>query len=168
MIYTIGHSTRPAEEFLSLLEKYSINYLVDVRSRPYSRFNPQYNRERLKTFLEQHAIRYVFMGDTLGGRPDDPSCRTPEGKISHDIIRTKSFFREGITRICTADQKDIRIALMCSEGKPSNCHRSRMIGRALAELNISVQHIDEKGELKSQETVMLEITEKPGSDLFNS
>jgi uncharacterized protein (DUF488 family) len=92
-LYTIGHGNRKAPDFLALLKEYGIKYLVDVRSIPHSRFHPQFNRNALESFLSQHDIRYVFMGDELGGRPKDVSCYDMEGKIDYDRLKTKDFFK---------------------------------------------------------------------------
>ena len=82
-IYTIGHGNRKSEDFLTLLKHYEIQYLIDVRSQPYSKFNPQYNQNELKFFLERNNIKYIFMGDSIGGRPDDKSCYDFEGKVDY-------------------------------------------------------------------------------------
>ena len=100
-LYSIGHSNQSKEDFLSLLRKYSIVYLIDVRSQPYSKFNPQYNREPLNSFLSEHGIRYVFMGNALGGRPEDLSCYT-SGFPDHKKMQTKDLFIKGINRLKTA------------------------------------------------------------------
>ncbi|WP_207510671.1 DUF488 domain-containing protein [Longitalea luteola] len=167
-LYTIGHGRRGSADFLALLKKYGINYLVDVRSFPFSRFNPQYNQNALKRFLEEHAVTYVFMGDELGGRPKDASCYS-HGKIDYEKVKTKDFFKKGIDRLKTAYSKDLDLAIMCSESKPEECHRARLIGRALALDRIIVHHIDETGNIKDQVTVMSELHKGfPPEDLFCS
>jgi len=153
-LYTIGHGRRNSEDFLALLKKYDIEYLIDVRSLPFSRFNPQYNQKALKNSLHENGIHYVFMGDTLGGRPKDPSCYNEAGKIDYEILKTKDFFKEGIKRLKAAFEKDVKAALMCSETKPEECHRSKLIGVALSVENIAFSHIDETGDLKDQVMVM--------------
>lgn len=166
-IYTIGHGTRKAEDFLLLLKTYGILYLADVRSRPYSRFNPQYNREQLDGFLSLHDIKYVFMGDELGGRPGDPDCYDENGKINYDILAVKSFFESGIERLKTAYAKRIPLAIMCSEGRPAACHRSKLIGKTLLRHQVPVMHINEKGMLQSQEEIMYELNKGfSGNPLF--
>lgn len=166
-IYTIGHGTRKIEDFIQALQRFNIRYLVDVRSRPYSRFNPQYNQNALRESLKQHDITYVFMGDTLGGRPTDPDCYDVNGKVDYERIKKKDFFQQGIARIQTAYEKEFPLALMCSESKPSECHRTRLIGQVLFAGGIPLQHINESYELRTQEDVMKEIRkEKPGRDLF--
>ena len=153
-LFTIGHGTRKAEEFLGLLQK--IKYLLDVRSRPYSRFNPQYNQKTLQQLLKENNITYVFMGDTLGGRPHDKSVYDIEGKIDYRLLKEKPYFKTGIERVKTALEKDLDVAVMCSERKPSDCHRSKLIGEVLFSDGIILNHIDDQGELKDQPTVMNE------------
>ena len=152
--YTIGHGTRKADEFLALLKKFDIKYLLDVRSRPYSRFNPHFNQKKLQEFLKENDITYVFMGDTLGGRPTDTTAYDIEGKIDYKLLQQKDYFKQGIARVKTALEKDLNIAMMCSERKPEDCHRSRLIGRVLFENGIEIRHIDENGDIKDQPTVM--------------
>jgi uncharacterized protein (DUF488 family) len=166
-LYTIGHGTRKIEDFTTLLLQHGIEYLLDVRSKPYSRFNPQYRQQALKASLEEKGIQYVFMGDTLGGRPQDPSCYDKEGNINYDILKTKEYFLQGIERLKIASAKEVKAALMCSESNPCHCHRSKLIGKALSAEKIQLLHIDEKGQLKDQQTVMREINKGfPENDLF--
>lgn len=156
-IYTIGHGNRKQEEFLDLLKQYDIQYLIDVRSQPYSKFNPQFNQRDIMFVLESSGIKYVFMGDTLGGRPTDKSCYDHEGKVDYESVKTKIFFKQGIDRLKTAYGKNVNVAIMCSESKPTECHRTKLIGRFLATDNIFLQHIDEKGIVKDQLTVINEM-----------
>ena len=156
-IYTIGYGARSIEEFLALLEKWDIAFLLDVRSRPYSRYKPDFSKDALERHLKGRGIRYVFMGDTLGGQPADPDCYTPDGKVDYEVCRQKPSFQEGIGRLQQAWEQGLTVALMCSEGKPEQCHRSKLIGPALAEAGIDVQHIDENDQPLSQEEVMLRV-----------
>lgn len=166
-IYSIGHGTRKIEDFIAALKEYRISYLADVRSRPFSRFNPQYNRNALQRSLQDQGIAYVFMGDTLGGRPADPDCYDPGGRIDYEKVKPKAFFREGIQRLKMACEKGIAIAMMCSESKPTECHRGRLIGVVLADEMIPVLHIDEHYRLKTQEEVMAILNKQlPGTSLF--
>lgn len=166
-LYTIGHGTRPAEEFLELLRTYTITYLIDVRSRPYSRYNPQYNRERLQQFLQQHGIIYVFMGDTLGGKPKDPLCYDNTNRVDYSKVKDKAFFKAGIERLKTAYNKDLKAAIMCSESKPLECHRTHLISKVLDADGMRIHHIDEKGQLISHPELMDPEQEKKGNGLFD-
>lgn len=156
-IYTIGYGSRTLREFISILHQYSIGFLVDVRSRPYSSFKPEFSKDALGCQLDQNGIKYVFLGDKLGGQPDDCTCYT-EGKVDYDKIREKPFYDEGIARLRIAWQKQLHIALMCSEGKPETCHRSKLIGTSLVNERILVVHIDEADSLKSHEEVLAILT----------
>src|SRR6266699_4074801 len=151
-IYTIGYGGRPIEQFIELLHRYEIGFLIDVRSQPHSRVNQHFSRDTLEKILRQHHIRYVFMGDTLGGRPKDDSCYA-DGRVDYSKVREKVFYQRGISRIHAAWEKQIRAALMCAEVKPQECHRSKLIGNTLCHQKIEVAHIDEMGELKMQHEV---------------
>ena len=168
-LYTIGHGNRKSEDFLDLLKEFGIEYLIDVRSQPYSKFNPQYNQNELKFFLERNGIRYVFMGDNIGGRPKDTSCYDSEGKVDYEAVKTKDFFIDGIDRLKIAYSKDINVVIMCSESKPCECHRSKLIGRVLNNEKIFLQHIDENGKIKDQATVINELNKGLSAiDLFGN
>jgi len=168
-LYTIGHGNRKSDDFLALLKEFGIEYLIDVRSQPYSKFNPQYNQNELKFFLERNGIRYVFMGDNIGGRPKDTSCYDSEGKVDYEAVKTKDFFISGIDRLKIAYNKDINVVIMCSESKPCECHRSKLIGRVLNTENIFLKHIDENGKIKDQATVINELNKGLSAiDLFGN
>lgn len=156
-IYTIGYGNRSIEEFIDLLQKYHIQYLADIRSRPYSKFNPDFSQAALEKRLKQQHIKYLFLGDTLGGRPDDSSCYV-DGKVDYERVRQTRAFQEGIQRIHDAWDKQLPVALMCSELKPEECHRSKLVGRTLAEQHIIVAHIDEEGNMKTQDEIVQIIT----------
>jgi uncharacterized protein (DUF488 family) len=155
-IYSIGYSNRALEEFQRLLAKYQIEYLVDIRSRPYSKYNPDFNKERLERYFKSNKIRYVFMGDQIGGLPEDATCFT-NGKVDYDKCRLKDSFVAGITRLVTAYEKGLKVVVMCSEGKPQDCHRSKLLGEMLRDRNIEIQHVDENGILLSQIEVISKI-----------
>lgn len=166
-LFSIGHGTRPLDVFIRPLKDNDIAYLVDVRSRPYSRFNPQYNRRALEQSLTLAGIQYVFMGDSLGGRPEDPSCYTPDGRADYAVMRTKDFFLAGMERLMKAHGMGCAVAMMCSESKPSECHRSRLIGQALVEAHVPVVHIDEAGIPRNHAEVVASINQRSGGeDLF--
>lgn len=153
-IYTIGHGNRKINDFLKTLKDFEIKYLIDVRSQPYSKFNPQFNQNDLKHFLDKNGITYVFMGDSIGGRPADRTCYDEEEKVDYEIVKTKEFFQKGIERLKTAYEKEIPIVVMCSESKPCECHRSKLIGRFLSAEQIFLKHIDEKNRIKTQADVI--------------
>lgn len=156
-LYTIGYGARDISTFISALRRYGIAYLLDVRSRPYSRYKPDFSRERLEEHMRQAGIRYVYLGDALGGRPADPDCYVDD-KVDYERIKGKAFYQAGIERVRTAWQRGVRFVLMCSEGKPEQCHRSKLIGETLDALGIPVAHIDEHDTLRSQDEVIQRLT----------
>ncbi len=157
-IHTIGYGSRTLDDFVTVLKTHEIDYVIDVRSAPYSRFKPEFSKNALEAHLREHGIRYIYLGDKLGGQPDDPTCYA-DGKVIYDEVRQRPFFHEGLARLEAAFRRRLRVILMCSEGKPEQCHRSKLIGQALVELGIPVTHIDENGELVSQADVINELTD---------
>ncbi len=152
-IYTVGYGNRSIEIFTELLNRYQIKYLVDVRSQPYSQYNQQFSKDPLEKYLSLHGIRYMFLGDVLGGRPKDESCYDKDGKVEYVKLASKPFYQEGIQRLRTAWEKNLLVAVMCSEAKPDQCHRGKLIGNTLIEQHINVAHIDENGEIKDQQEI---------------
>ena len=157
-IFTIGYGSRTIEQLIQLLKQYQIAYLIDVRSKPYSKHNPEFSKRELQNNIEQANIRYVFMGDLLGGQPSVPSCYTKDGKIDYSKVREKDFYKRGIERLRNAWNQRLSVVILCSEQKPEMCHRSKLIGMSLTEARIPVEHIDENGKLVSQKDVMLRLS----------
>jgi len=168
-IYTIGHSTHLIEEFIRLLKKHSITAIFDVRSAPYSRWNPQFNRETFQNELRNHEIQYVFLGEELGARSNDPSCYQ-NGKVQYDLLSKTALFKQGLERVKN-EAKGYRVALMCAEKDPLQCHRTILVARNLVEQGTPIQHILFDGKIESQEQSierLLENLKMPSSDLFKS
>lgn len=167
-IYSIGHGNKNIEIFIKELKSFGIQYLIDIRSKPYSKHNPQYNREELKISLEKERIKYVYLGDKLGGLPNDLSCYT-DGKVDYNKLKEKEFFKQGLKRLINANNKKIKIAIMCSEKDPKECHRSKLIGEELLKFNINIKHIIGIKKYKDQHTVISELTKgKNTKDLFGN
>lgn len=166
-IYSIGHGNKEIETFIKELQSFDIEFLLDIRSNPYSKWNPQFNQPILRDELEKNNIKYVFIGNKLGGLPNDRSCYDETGKVVYDLIKDKDFFKEGLHRLIIANNKSIKIAIMCSESKPDECHRSKLIGKELLKKKISINHIISENKIKSQEVVISELTKGLGvTDLF--
>lgn len=146
-VFTIGHSTHDIERFTALLRQHGITALCDVRSKPYSRLNPQFNREALKQCLRDHGIAYVFLGAELGARSDDPSCYD-HGKVQYDRLARTDLFQQGLARL-KEGMKNYRLALMCAEREPLDCHRTILVARCLAALGVDVAHIHADGRIES-------------------
>lgn len=166
-VYSIGHSNHDIQPFIHLLRLHSIDAVADVRSSPYSRMSPHFNREPLCAFLRQADIQYVFMGDCLGGRPDDPNC-FKDGQAQYDRVAQLPTFIKGLERLQQGIE-DYRIALMCSEKDPITCHRMLLVSRQLSLRKVDVQHILADGEIESQQKAefrMMAATGVPQNDLF--
>lgn len=161
MIFSIGHANREFDDFVKLLQTYEIEYLIDVRSSPYSKMFPVYNRETFLNLLKQNGFTYVYLGDVLGGLPKDSSCyieytdkkNEEVRKIDYSKIEKKEFFQNGLERLKMADAKNIKVVVMCSELHPEECHRSKLIGVALQKAGIIMQHINKNGKLIDQNEV---------------
>lgn len=146
-IFTIGHSTHSQEHFIALLRQHGIVALCNVRSTPYSRVNPQFNREELRQSLRANGIIYVFLGKELGARSEDPACYE-HGKVQYDRLANTDLFRRGIERV-QEGMKKYKLAIMCAEKEPLECHRTILVARHLAALGLDVQHIHADGRLES-------------------
>jgi uncharacterized protein (DUF488 family) len=158
-LYTIGHSAHPIQKFVGLLEAYAIQALVDVRSVPASRFHPQYNKAALQHTLAGHHIEYIFAGQQLGGRPNDPSCYEPGAFVGKESQRPRANFAEMMKRdwfirgvaelVSQASQR--KTAILCSEEDPLRCHRHALIANYMrtAYPEVDVQHIRGNGALVS-------------------
>lgn len=174
-IYTIGHSNAPAGKILALLQKYGISVLVDVRSDPYSRFNPQFNRENLQAFVKRSGIAYQYAGDTLGGRPKDPACykngRIPDGHadflklVNYPYMMTQAWYQQGIQRLLELARNQ-PTAILCSEEDPSRCHRQHLIAQTLLKMGVEVLHIRGDGNLLP--AWLLEEAKANAQSLFDS
>jgi uncharacterized protein (DUF488 family) len=153
MIYTIGHSNHPIDRFIALLQQHGIDAVADVRSTPYSRFNPQFRKERLDTALADAGIRYVFLGDELGARSKDPACYDEKGRVSYARLAATDLFRGGIERLLTG-MRNHRIALMCAEREPLDCHRTILVARELERAGVPITHILADGSLEPHRHAM--------------
>jgi uncharacterized protein (DUF488 family) len=146
-IFTIGHSVHSDAAFLELLHRYDVTNVLDIRSSPYSRHAPQFNRQNLQRFLDTSGIRYSFGGRTLGGRPTDMALYV-SGQVSYEKMAMAESFVVSVRRVAVA-ARSARVALLCSESDPIECHRFLLVGRALSIRAIEVQHIISDGRLES-------------------
>lgn len=168
-LYTIGHSTQAIESFVQLLDEHDVSAVADVRSQPYSRINPQFNRESLTAALNAAGVAYVFLGRELGARSEDRSCYV-DGKAQYERLAQTDLFQEGIRRLTEGVRKH-RIALMCAEKDPITCHRMVLVCHKLRRKPLEIVHIREDGRLETNseaEKRMVKDTGLPESDLFLS
>jgi uncharacterized protein (DUF488 family) len=139
IIYTIGYASHTVESFVAALKKFNVTAIADVRSTPYSKFKPEFNRENLKNSLAKDQIEYVFLGENIGARINAPECYR-NGQADYDLIAKHALFQEGIDRLLRG-MKKFTIAMMCAEKDPINCHRTILICRELKKYEIRICHI---------------------------
>lgn len=151
-IYTIGHSSHTAENFLALLQQYCIEVLVDTRSAPYSRYSPQFDRETLRDSVTAAGMKYLYLGDIVGGRPKDESHYDDQGRARYAKMGKDAEFLSGIEHL-ERGADEFRVALMCSEEDPTHCHRRLLIGRVLTERGAELQHLRGTGDLQPEAQV---------------
>jgi uncharacterized protein (DUF488 family) len=168
-LFTVGHSSHSLETFLNLLRSSGVTAVADVRSSPFSRFSPQYNRDTLCPALEAFGIRYVFLGLELGARRAEPECY--EGsKARYELIAQAPLFRQGLGRVARGIES-FRVALMCAERDPITCHRTILVCRYLRDAAGPIMHILDDGTLETHtdaESRLLSVCGLPQSDLFRS
>lgn len=153
-VLTIGYGKRTIEHVLEVLTRHGVAYVVDVRSAPWSKFKPEFSREPLAAVLAQHGMRYVFMGAELGGRPDDASCYDDTGHVDYLACRRRDAFQIGIERLLTASAGGHCVAVLCSEGRPEDCHRAKLVAEVLVERGVEVRHIDETDVVRTHTEIM--------------
>lgn len=153
-VWSVGHSNHSFETFAALLRQHDINCIVDVRSYPYSKFAPHFGREDLREQLLDRGVRYLFLGDELGGRPSSEDHYDADGHALYGPMSTESAFVAAINRVLDGSSR-FRVALLCSEGQPHDCHRRLLVGKVLAERGVELRHILPDGELRVETTVSL-------------
>jgi uncharacterized protein (DUF488 family) len=168
-VFTIGHSNHAIEAFVALLRLHVVTAVGDVRSAPYSRYNPQFNRENLAESLRAAGISYVFLGAELGARRENPACYE-DGRVKFDRVAETAQFRGGLERV-SKGAEEFRLALMCAEKEPLECHRTILVSRHVEELGIGVTHIHADGLLESHAAAMERLRKMlklPERDMFRS
>jgi uncharacterized protein (DUF488 family) len=158
-IFTLGHSNHTVEKFFELLSPHCITHIVDVRSRPYSRHVPDFNRENFQSVSTGRGLVYEWWGESLGGfRSDEPGAgATSDSVFKKSIENLAEKFGESSGKVAV---------IVCAEGDPRKCHRSRLIGpalRGLQPLGIDLQHILPDGTLMAQ-SELEERSEAPSAD----
>ena len=139
-IWTIGHSTHDLPDFLTLVRGHGVEVVADVRSQPFSRYNPQFNRDALRSALLESGTQYAFLGAELGGRPPEPEFYDSEGHVLYGAVAKAERFNSGLQRLLKGSD-GYRVVMLCSEEDPTHCHRRLLVSRVLAEQEISVAHI---------------------------
>lgn len=168
VLYTVGHSVHPIDHFIEILKLNRIDAVADVRSSPYSKFTPQFNREPLKRSLLDHGVRYVFLGAELGARRDEPECYENR-KVIYRKVAELSSFKSGVSRLREGAEK-MRVAIMCAEKDPLTCHRTVLVAHFARDQFSDTLHILEDGSIESRAEANLRLLKEYNlekEDLFS-
>jgi uncharacterized protein (DUF488 family) len=166
---TIGHSTQDLPALVRLLRQNGVTAVADVRSMPISRFAPQFNRGSVERGLHEADIKYVFLGEELGARTENAACYV-DGRVQYGRLAQTPGFVTGIERLMQGAQTE-RIAVMCTEGEPLDCHRTVLIARVLSEHGVAIDHIHGDGQIESHTSAMERLMARFGlaeADLFRT
>ena len=167
-LLTIGHSNLAADQFLALLKAQAVTAIADVRSVPFSRRFPWFSNRALSERLQSKGLAYVMMGDTLGGRPANPSLYR-DGVANYEAMAGTADFQAGLDRVI-AEMKGHRLCLMCSEREPLDCHRCLLVARALMGRGCTIGHILGDGSVEphsaTEERLLAGLRPGAGADLF--
>jgi uncharacterized protein (DUF488 family) len=153
-VWTVGHSNHDVETLLALVQRHEVARLIDVRSHPYSRYAPHFNRDELQASIEGCGIRYTFLGSALGGRPRREDQLDADGHALYDRMAAEPAFSEAINGILRGASEH-RIALLCSCGAPQECHRRLLVGKVLCDRGAELRHILPDGDVLSECAVQL-------------
>jgi uncharacterized protein (DUF488 family) len=149
-IFTIGHSTHSIDRFIDMLDQHGVDTVGDVRSAPYSRFNPQFSKDAFNRSLRERGKKYVFLGKELGARSDDPACYK-DGRVQYEVLAKTDLFQSGIQRLKQGLEKGHVIALVCAEKDPLDCHRTLLVSRELVNQGVKVEHILANGSIETND-----------------
>jgi uncharacterized protein (DUF488 family) len=147
-LFTVGHSNQTLQELIGLLQRHGVTAVADVRSMPFSRRLPRFNRPELEVELPRQGISYVFLGEELGARRDEPEAY--DGlQAAYELVARLPAFQRGLERVITGVHKGLTVALLCAERDPLTCHRAVLVSRHLSNRGLDVQHIHGDGRLES-------------------
>ena len=164
-VYTIGHSNHSPEVLVRLLKDSAIEVVVDVRSNPTSTWVTYATPKDLKQILKAAGIKYLYMGDVLGGRPDDAACYNLEsGKVDYRAMQQRASFREGLKWL-VEELRKYRVCIMCAEEDPSSCHRHLLVGEGLRGGGVRILHIRGNGQIQTDDDLRKEIAGVPANQL---
>ena len=156
-LFTIGHSTHTQEYFLGLLKQHNIDYVLDVRSSPFSKFASWFNKDAIEDYLKKNNIVYCPMGKFFGARPTDRTLYCAEGYLDFERTRASELFKKGLDNVMLGLASGHNIALMCTEKDPFDCHRTIMVSRGFELNGVSVQHIHADGNLETQDEINIRL-----------
>lgn len=148
-IWTLGHGQRSFDDYVEMLTDYDIKAVVDVRSKPQTRFTPHFNRIRLQPALEEVGFRYTYLGDRLGGMPSGDKYYDKDSHTLYAAVSREPWFIAGIEQVERLAEAQ-NVALTCLEEEPERCHRHLLLGKILSDRGTLVDHIRHAGYTESQ------------------
>lgn len=149
-LYSIGHSNADIDFFIGLLKRHEIAALVDTRSNPYSKFLPHFNQGNLRIALDEAGLQYLYLGDKIGGRPENPRYYFDSGKVDYRLLAADKGYLAGIDSLIKVGT-ETPTAFMCAEADYHKCHRYWLITRTLLERRVEVRHILHSGKADSSD-----------------
>ena len=152
-LLSIGHSQHQVDYFINLLKSHDVNYILDVRNTPYSQFAASYNRESIRPVLQSNGIEYAFMGNYFGARPTDSSLYSTNGYLDFEKVANSSRFKKGFDNVAKGVKQGYRIAFMCTEKDPIECHRAILVTNAFYKAGYSVEHIMPDNTIQTQQDI---------------
>jgi uncharacterized protein (DUF488 family) len=161
-LFSVGHSNQELPDLIALLRRAGVTAVADVRSSPYSRRLPQFNREPLARELMKNRIAYIYIGDQLGGRPRDRDLYDADGLVDYGRVRRTAEFRAGLDRLLRGLEKQT-IAMLCSEDDPLGCHRGLMIAPGAKEQGVSTLHLRKDGSVETTEAMERRLLAETGT-----
>lgn len=159
-LYSIGHSKHEFNKFLKMLKDNNIDYLLDVRSSPFSKYAETYNKDNLKDLLDQNGIVYWHMGGYFGARPEEKELYTQENYLDFEKVRAGKKFQDGVKSVLTGLNEGKNIVLMCTERDPMDCHRAIMVSKGFLDAGVNVKHILPDGSIETQKELENRMLEK--------
>ncbi|MDV4151935.1 DUF488 domain-containing protein [Clostridium sp. AL.422] len=159
-IYTIGHSNYTMEKLIQMLRYYNINTVVDIRGTPYSKYNVQFDKERIKYTLNKAGFIYIYMAKEFAANRENKISYNKEGYSDFEKVVQEEDFLNGIERLKNGCNKGYKIALLGAMQDPIRCHRSILVGRALNKAGFNVMHILDDLSIKDQDYIDERILDK--------
>lgn len=141
---------------VQVLRQQGVSHLVDIRTSPFSAHQPEFTKQALERSADRKGYIYVYLGDLLGGRPPQADCYS-NGKVDYAKIRQRDFFKRGLARLIEQYQSGTSLCLMCAEGKPTSCHRTRLVAQALTDAGLTVEHFLPDGTVQTHAQVVTEL-----------
>lgn len=158
-IFTIGYTAFQFEDFITVLKKYNINSIIDVRSSPFSKHHSEYNMDILNTELKKHGFAYRNYKKEFGARQPEIKYY-PNGYLNFSLFAKSDIFISGMKKIINASELGYRFVLMCAEKEPVTCHRAIMVAREFYQKGFSIKNILENGKYYTQEDIERQLVDK--------